>query len=766
MHKCAFAIFFMCCIAVQAKAQWPEASSSTAVNSFLWRVVSQDTSRVKALLKKGCSYLDTYNENAREADSAIVYFKQAFVLSDEMHLDTYKNQSIHWLGEAYMAKGDVTSGVHYFQELIDIYRAHDNKGEMAKTAYWLGANRYGKNIELGLLLSWLKFSDSLYCSLHDLKGEAAAKTFLAYDYYIDGNMDNAEQIGLRALQLYKELKHPQIYNIYYILCVIDRYKGNLNKALGYAIGAVNAKEQAHDSIPGDEYAGELGLVYQELGQSAQCIEWYRKAIAIRERIHRDPVSIYWTQNLMVKELVKLDRSEEALTESIAVAKRNPVTDSLCLAVQEQTLGYCYNALNQIAEAERHYQEMTRLYELLNAIENKRSGACCANAEFFSIAQQDIGTFYLQHQRYAEARPHLETSLAVSFPFITLPRQIAIHQMLFTLDSAAGNYVSAIKHFRQYQELRDSVFSESKNKQIASLEIEFDTRRKEQNIELLKKGSLLQDAKLKQAAFVRNIILLGILVLIVLIVLLFNRYRFKQRANMQLESQQRDLRMLVKEKEWLVKEIHHRVKNNLHIVAGLLDSQAAFLKSDEALEAIQDTQHRVFAMSLIHQKLYQSDRLSVTEMPAYIQEIVAYLETAFSARRRIRFHLDIARVELAISYVVPLGLILNEAITNALKYAFPDGRDGNIRIKLLARDSAYFCLEIVDDGIGLPHDFDRYNRESMGMTLMEGLSGEMDGHFSISSKNGTQIEIVFKYTPVEKQGLVINTTEFITENVTV
>jgi two-component system, sensor histidine kinase PdtaS len=204
--------------------------------------------------------------------------------------------------------------------------------------------------------------------------------------------------------------------------------------------------------------------------------------------------------------------------------------------------------------------------------------------------------------------------------------------------------------------------------------------------------------------------------------------------------------LLKEKEWLLKEIHHRVKNNLHMVTGLLGTQAAYLKNEEAVLAITDSQHRVQAMSLIHQKLYQSEHLSATDMPAYIHDLVEYLRDSFGTRQRIRFQLQIEKIDMELSHTVSIGLILNEAITNAIKYAFPGDREGDIVISLESVSGDEFLLSIADNGIGLPADFKSREINSLGMSLMKGLSEDIGGQLSIENHQGTEIKIKFVYHP--------------------
>jgi two-component sensor histidine kinase len=163
--------------------------------------------------------------------------------------------------------------------------------------------------------------------------------------------------------------------------------------------------------------------------------------------------------------------------------------------------------------------------------------------------------------------------------------------------------------------------------------------------------------------------------------------------------------------------------------------------------MQESQQRIHAMSLIHQKLYQSESLSAIDMPDYIHELVDYLKDSFNTGNRIQFHFQLDRINLALSHVVPTGLILNEAITNVIKYAFPGNSNGNIYIsfKQYSVDNS-IVLTVKDDGIGLPAGFNGNRQPSMGLNLIKGLTEDIDGTFTIQNCNGTVITVSFIYHP--------------------
>ncbi|WP_232074265.1 sensor histidine kinase [Spirosoma aureum] len=197
-----------------------------------------------------------------------------------------------------------------------------------------------------------------------------------------------------------------------------------------------------------------------------------------------------------------------------------------------------------------------------------------------------------------------------------------------------------------------------------------------------------------------------------------------------------------EKEWLMREVHHRVKNNLQMVTSLLHTQSAHLKDEAAIQAVKDSLRRMQAISLIHQKLYQGENISTIDMPDYINELVRYLHESFEIGNRIVFEQTIERLELDETQATPLGLIINESIVNAIKYAFLNGQNGIVRINLQRDGADHLLLNISDNGVGLPAGFDLFEHNSLGLELMQGLARQLNGTFTIENNKGVHILVRF------------------------
>jgi len=251
-------------------------------------------------------------------------------------------------------------------------------------------------------------------------------------------------------------------------------------------------------------------------------------------------------------------------------------------------------------------------------------------------------------------------------------------------------------------------------------------------------------------------LINIVLVLAIAGLLFNRCRIKKQNKILLEANRRELdqkdlylkalsleqEKLLKEKEWLIKEVHHRVKNNLQMVTSLLYSQSVYSESDATKRALNDSLHRMQAMSLIHQKLYEDQNTSVIAMPGYVKDLVRYLRDSFDTDDRITFKQHVDPLDLDVSQAIPLGLIITESVVNAIKYAFLNRQKGIVNIALQFKDADTLLLKISDNGIGLPVAPDQMERNSLGLQLMQGLAKQLDGNFKIENNNGVHITVSF------------------------
>ena len=210
-----------------------------------------------------------------------------------------------------------------------------------------------------------------------------------------------------------------------------------------------------------------------------------------------------------------------------------------------------------------------------------------------------------------------------------------------------------------------------------------------------------------------------------------------------KAYEESIRRSLVEKELLIKEIHHRVKNNMQIISSLLDLQYESIVNIRDREVFLNSQNRVRSMALVHEKLYRSDNISRIEFRDYIEGLIQeYRETLSSVMDRVVFHMDSDDIYLDINQAIPCALILNELATNSLKHAFPDGRSGTVDISFREKTPGNYELTVGDDGIGLPEDFNIGSVDTLGLQLVEVLTEQLKGVHSMERHKGIINRITF------------------------
>lgn len=217
------------------------------------------------------------------------------------------------------------------------------------------------------------------------------------------------------------------------------------------------------------------------------------------------------------------------------------------------------------------------------------------------------------------------------------------------------------------------------------------------------------------------------------------------AHHNLYKTKNELEEKINEKETLIKEVHHRVKNNLQTVSSLLSLQSRNISDKEVKSLLKSSQNRVISMAMVHEMLYLRDDLSKIEYRSYVQELAEYLIRSIKGTSsNITLDIDIPNLKLNIDTAIPLGLLINEAVTNALKYGIVEENKGEIKIRLSKDDNDEYLLNIGDDGIGFPETVTHKNSNSLGLKLINNLVRQLQGSIKRDfSKKGTHYIVKFK-----------------------
>ena len=221
-------------------------------------------------------------------------------------------------------------------------------------------------------------------------------------------------------------------------------------------------------------------------------------------------------------------------------------------------------------------------------------------------------------------------------------------------------------------------------------------------------------------------------------------KFRDHLEELVGERTKELNKSIEEKEVLLREIHHRVKNNMQVVSSLLLLQTQNIEDEKYLNIFNDSNNRILSIALIHEKLYESKNFVNIDIKEYITELASNLLDSYGRTGNVKFEINVENVSLDINNSVPCGLIINELITNSLKHAFPEGRQGIIKITFKSKENNMLQLSISDDGIGIPKDLDIRNTKSLGLHLVTALAeNQLHGEIIILRDRGTEFQINFR-----------------------
>ncbi|WPV01685.1 histidine kinase dimerization/phosphoacceptor domain -containing protein [Mucilaginibacter sp. cycad4] len=732
-----------------------------------------DTNRINVQLQLGRYYLNKPGELPKDLDSSSYYLTQAETLSKTILAAGHLYRTLFSKGELDIEQNNWSAATQVFTQVANYYQArHEPLKEANVWHYYAGRMPVSDKAEVARKLNVHNKAYEIYLK-NGFKLQAADEQFrIAFTYQNADQFDKAEQGFISVVKQYQLLKSPQIALAYYRLA--DNYyrKGDMPKELLARINCVNAYEAApkHDLNWGQYYYFTLGVAYYNKRQFEQALIYHQKCVDIAAKLNDKEM-----YNLGVHEIltcyINLKKYSTAFAYLKKTSRRYPqktvVQEGMFLSAELKL----YNHMNNSNGAEKMIPRFKKVFQQVYKAVPEQTKRNYYAMDNFIAAYDPLPKHYLLTKQWAKLNDELKMLEALPTGKMSVLSRMTIYQHRFKVDSAKGDFLEALKGFQRLKIIKDSLNNVATGKQINELETKYLSVQKDKKIQELNNQSTIQKSNLEKIHQQRNITFAGVLIGFILAGVLYFAYRSKQRGNFKLKIKQEEINAqnnslfsllnekekllqdkdnllsrqqdLITEKEWLLREVHHRVKNNLQIVMSLLYTQSAYLQSTDARDAIRDSQNRVQAISIIHQKLYSKTNVATIVMADYITDLVRYLYTCYDCgHRKIRFKENLDQGNLDISQAVPMGLILNEAITNSIKYAFgTDGGEILIDAKLSAPE--IITLRIADSGRGLPPDFNIAETSSLGMEMMKALSKQLGGNFEIKSGFGVTVLVIFK-----------------------
>jgi len=325
--------------------------------------------------------------------------------------------------------------------------------------------------------------------------------------------------------------------------------------------------------------------------------------------------------------------------------------------------------------------------------------------------------------------------------------------LYLAEIESGNSSGALTAYREHIAWRDSLVNQRKTFNLARAEVKTTFARKSVADSLIYKHQLdLQSRnyndEIRKQKEILGIISIGMAAAALAAIIFFLVWRLIRKKNLLLrkqheliEARNRDVTQALGEKEILLKEIHHRVKNNLQLVSSLLDLQSGEISDSRVRNVFNTSQNRVAAIALIHQMLYEGEKITTIAMKQYIPKLASEISEAIGNAIPVSHQIEVDDIQLDVEKAIPVGLIVNELVTNSYKYAFQGRNHGklNISLKIFAGN---YNLSVEDDGPGIPGNSMENSRKSLGLQLVNGLARQLKGKVEISSIGGMKVKIVF------------------------
>lgn len=705
----------------------------------------EDTTKVKLQLASGHLMLLKPTKGQRDVDSAISFANEAQTLSRRLNYHYGIINSMLLEVETLYDRGKYKEGVKLAERALSFSRQNHNSDGEARS-YHLLSKQYNTNSPAELRTRiWVNDKAiAIFRKNKNIHSLADMLTVNADMLFQADRTTEALRFLFEALNLGKGVSLRTVEGIYWNIGRNSFRLGDYDNALKYSLRALETARKVKDTT------AQVCVINLTIASSYIKKQDYYRSIPYSKEVIR--IAKKYNHEGFVREGAYQLASAYTHTKQISKA----------LAVLDEINGRPGGFLKNIALKIEYINTLTyaKQFQLakvyVNELEHLLPKIFPENIQQTMNVHNALAYFYTETGKVNKAYQHTELHAQLAHKLNYAKGVQTAEYRYYQLVSIKGDKKSALAHFQKEKAIKDSIDNVSKAYQISLLSIENAAMERNRHIELLTKDALIKDVKMKRVELMQRVAIGGIIVLFVLTALIFSRYRLKQKNNAMLLTQKLEIdkqndalkhlvsykNQLLGEKDLLLKEVNHRVKNNLQIVMNLLASKSVYLSSESAQQAILDSQSRVRSIALIHDQLYKTDNITQISIFLYINELVdSFYDFLGNDINNIEILCEVDDFMLDVSQAIPIGIILNEMVTNALKYAFPNQQQGTIKI-CVKKVNLFVEVEISDDGVGMPKNFDMSNVNTLGINLLEGLTAQLGGSLQLKNKNGLTISVRF------------------------
>ena len=639
----------------------------------------------------------------------------------------------------------------------------DNEKANPKMSYNQAEKFFDLYASLTYGLGKMSLIDSVYLAGIDY-GEFIQNDTLSCKYInLRGNLWRIKNQWLKAIKILKTGldKSCSIYDYIQIHAILGKCYNQINfdSIQYYTMKVLPLAEQTKDTANLMLLYNNLVNYYKRSNRKAQAFEYEKKSLEYESSYPIMQVASHLSIARLLISMRHLSLAQEYIQNAESLVanksdKRTTAQINFCKAILEYTrknydkaLAYIQESLdffveknytNQIASALSHkaryaldkcdmalytksIQELEAMLEDINSVTFKYS------------ASHPVAKYYLDANNPSRAKK-IMNALDISLSQIDWIDRDSYLEIKARIEKQEGNYQKSIGYFEQLNTYRDSMEKANTINQLFLSEQQYDRNIKNAEINQLTIEAEVAKANLNTSQKILGISLLSLAFLSFFFYTLY-------RKNKKITEQQIKLNAALSDKDILLREIHHRVKNNLQVVSSLLNLQSNYIFDDAALEAINEGKNRVSSMALIHQNLYQEENLTGINCKEYFEDLIENLFDSYNIQEdSIQLEKDVSSLNLDVETMVPLGLIVNELISNALKHAFTENNGSGKINFVLKEENSTLILKIQDNGKGINSEH-FLNSKSFGNKLIQAFKQKLGAEIIIENNNGTQITLI-------------------------
>ncbi|PCI98810.1 MAG: hypothetical protein COB15_05085 [Flavobacteriales bacterium] len=506
-------------------------------------------------------------------------------------------------------------------------------------------------------------------------------------------------------------------------------QGRIVEALGYYHKSLKIREELNDKQGIAVSLNNIGIIYVNQGELDHALDYYLKSLEYKEDLGNKKSIATSLNNIAVVYRKKGEVHKSLWYYKRSLLLREELGNKRGISISLNNIGSLYNSINSLDTALEYFQKSLIIRD---GIGDKRGEA---------TALGNVGDVYFKKGNISLAKKYGEEFLVLSKQLGFSERIKDAAELLSKVYKSEKKWRKAFEMQKIYHEMKDSLRNEETELASIKEQAKYELEKVEKENKIMAKESDIQTLKLNRDKIIGLSFIIAFALLLILVIVIFRGYRKKILINELLEKQKNEVSIKNEEKKVMIKEIHHRVKNNLQVVSSLLRLQSFEINDESILAMFNESQNRILSMARLHEQMYMSEDLKNIDIEEHFINLIKELIKDYQLETKINTDVKILKTGLGIKTLVPLGLIINEMISNSLKYGFKNKEEGTVKVHINNVEGIKYRLIIGDDGVGMNKE-NSEDLPTLGSELIETFTAQLNGTINRLEEPGTMFSIVF------------------------